>query len=643
MPAPQLAQYLDPGEVPVVDVAPQPGLQGLGALLERRPGITLDLDQHGFGEVADRVHDARMDRRAIGQRGCQDVPVACTPAMQGFRICRKEDPGRGEAGLRCPLLDRRPPRRGEPGDVLPEPRLGDRARAGRQRQVGMWGQLVQPGQPVLTRALRRCLRARSLDGGHVRRERRLGTRRLGLALVGRPPVLEEQEHADAVHDQPVMVDVEHHPVVGQQRHVHGEQRRGGGREDSVRSLLAQLVSPLLLPPYGQAAQVVPGDAYVDGRRLNLTAVRSEGRTQRAMPGHHGLQRRLEPIEVPRALDLVIDVAGYVAYLDRVTAPDEEAPLQQGKRESRLPRGQFEMGEQLCLGLLDSGYQRRVNTLARALQAQIRSGCADAKAAVRDLLQQFGYRSHAGGTSTVAEPAASRSAASWAMVRSPSSSSMVTSTPVFSSTWYCTAIDCNDVMPSPTSRLVGLTSSTGSCSASATRSTSHSCNGGVSTAKNVCPASPIRVPGATRVTVLGQVAGGDAPRQAASRVANRGITGIAPFASSRAAASSSARAVRASSFHSPMPVTGCSRCPNATTSSTIPCSARAAWFNENPSWPRLVVSSPRRPSSRARNAVCSGVHTPASGATPPYPDSTRSPRSVSQRCHVAISVSSRNAS
>jgi len=116
-----------------------------------------------------------------------------------------------------------------------------------------------------------------------------------LLAVGFLPVGEEQEHADPVHDQAVVADVQPHPVVGQQRDVGGQQRRLAGGQDPVRALLAQLAQPGLLGRLGLAAQVQPAQAQAGVRLGDLPAVGGEPGAQRAVPGRDRAQGPLQPV------------------------------------------------------------------------------------------------------------------------------------------------------------------------------------------------------------------------------------------------------------------------------------------------------------------------------------------------------------
>ena len=293
--AAQLAHHLDAGEVPVVELTAELGLQGAGTAGEADLPVDRDLHQHRLAEVADRVEDARMDRRAVRDGGVDGEPRAGAPARQRFRVGGEKQRRRGEPAGGGAALQRGPRRRVHTREVGAEPRVGDRRRACPQRQVGMRGEIVQPVQPVAAGAVRRGLVARGRQRRDIGLERRLRLGAGGGAAVAggvrRPPRAEEQEHADGVHHQPVVADMEHHAVIGEHRDLDGEQRCPVGGQDTVRPLLAQGHPAVALRGIGLAAQVQPLDPHVGRGLLDLGAVRGDPGTQDAVPRHHGPQGR----------------------------------------------------------------------------------------------------------------------------------------------------------------------------------------------------------------------------------------------------------------------------------------------------------------------------------------------------------------
>jgi hypothetical protein len=188
---------------------------------------------------------------------------------------------------------------------------------------------------------------------------------------------------------------------------------------------------------GLTAQVKARDAYVGGRfLLELAALGGESGAQHAMPFDDVAQCRLEPVDVPDALDLVVDVARDVAHLDRVATTDKVAALEQGQPEAvRLRCLCGQVGDQLCLDGLDSSDELGIHPLLRSLQAQVRARGGNAEAARLDLPQDL-YMAHASATSVGAVTGSGarplvRKMANSATVRSPRRSSSRMSTPVFS--------------------------------------------------------------------------------------------------------------------------------------------------------------------------------------------------------------------
>jgi hypothetical protein len=223
--AAQLPQYLDPGEVPVVEVAVHPRLECPGAVGETEFGIQVDLHQQDVGEVADGVRDPRVNGWAVGDRRVEREPAAPAPHGQGFRVRGEQHGGRGQAELRAACFQPRPRLGFQPQHPRGEPGTGDRRRRDPQRQRRRGRQVVEPVEPVGARPPGRCLAAGGLHRGDERLERR-PLLRLGqpLAVVGPPPVAEDQEPADRVGGKAVQADVQNHPVLGEDRHAGVHQR-----------------------------------------------------------------------------------------------------------------------------------------------------------------------------------------------------------------------------------------------------------------------------------------------------------------------------------------------------------------------------------------------------------------------------------
>lgn len=156
----------------------------------------------------------------------------------------------------------------------------------------MRGEVVDPVEPVLARAVGGGPVTCGLQRGDVLRVRQLVGRFLvGAVAVALPPGVEEQEHADAVHDQPVVADVEDHAVVGEDGHLGGDQRHLVGGEHPMRALLAQFAADAALFLGALLAQVEAGDPGPVLTELgDLAVVADEAGAQAAVRVHDRFQR-----------------------------------------------------------------------------------------------------------------------------------------------------------------------------------------------------------------------------------------------------------------------------------------------------------------------------------------------------------------
>ncbi len=331
----QFARHPDAAHLPVLEVAPQPGLDLARQGLEGVSGIAFHRQQHHRGEVPQDVVDLRVQRQTVEQGHVDRQPPAAAPGGEHRRIRGQDDGRSAEPHFGGELLDAPPGRRldglhpvGEAVALQGRGVLDERQR--RRRRQGRHALLpIAPG-PGMLRGL--------TDVGQCQRivaEGELQARQGGLGIaVERPPLRHQEEEAAPVEvdHRGAQMDAGAAPV--EHRGAQLEPRPAVELERLVRHPPAGFGEPRLDLLGHQAAQVV----HRDGARWYLLqdplpALGQDDGAQHVVALDQPPPRRFEPREVEvLAVDLLVEVHGHVAELEVGRTADPIGLLDLGQRE-----------------------------------------------------------------------------------------------------------------------------------------------------------------------------------------------------------------------------------------------------------------------------------------------------------------------